>query len=177
MSLAGPLDEQHAELAATKAFEVELADGPEAALKTLGPPIDRIRMRATLGILLRTDRCREAADLVRDLTPDDKWVDLGALAFALSGETRQARKMVERADESPDPLVMRRTRLAVARGIVRAWQPPWVRQSGASPSTPLEPDCSAGRGEGMDHRVRGTTHDRRSAHRIRQALRLPPVVS
>ncbi len=78
MSLTDNLAEQHAQLAAIRASEVELVDGPDAALEVLGAPADPIRMRAVLGILVRADRDEEAADLIRGLTPEDRWIDLAA---------------------------------------------------------------------------------------------------
>lgn len=122
MSLTDNLNDRHAQLAALRASEVELVDGPDAALEALGPPADPIRMRAVLGILIRADRCHEAADLVRDLAPHEEWIDLAAHAHAVSGDLTRARSLVDRADEYPELRVMRRTRLAFAEGVVERWR-------------------------------------------------------
>lgn len=122
MSLTDRFDEQHAQLAAIKASEAELTEGPDAALAVLGPPTDPVRMRATLGILLRAERHQQAADLIRDQPPDEKWLELGALVLAFLGDCDRARKMIDRADECQDPRVMRRTRLGFAEGVIQQWQ-------------------------------------------------------
>jgi hypothetical protein len=122
MSLTDKFDEQHAQLAAIKASEAELTEGPDAALAVLGPPTDPVRMRATLGILLRAERHQQAADLIRDQSPDEKWIELAVLVFAFLGDVDRARKMVDRADEYREPLVMHRTRFAFAEGIIEQWQ-------------------------------------------------------
>ena len=122
MSLTDRFDKQQAQLAALQATESELIDGPDAALQVLGPPTDPIRVRATLGILLRDKRHQQAADLIHDRHPDEKWIDVAAYVFAFLGEIEHARKLVKRADDYPDPLVMRRTRVAFAEGVVDQWQ-------------------------------------------------------
>lgn len=123
MSLTERLDDQHAQLISLRASEVELIDGPDEALKVLGPPKDPIRMRATLGILLRAHRYDEALDVIHDVLPHDKWVDLAVYAYAVRGNFVNARSLVDRADESPELLVVRRTRLAFAEGVVD-----WLRE-------------------------------------------------
>lgn len=121
MSLTNRLDQQHAELAVIKASEVEFTDGPDAALQVLGPPADPIRMRAVLGILIRAGRHQQAADLISEQHPHEKWVDIGAFAFAFLGETDRARKTIDRADECSDPFVIRKTRFGFAGGIIERW--------------------------------------------------------
>jgi predicted Zn-dependent protease len=122
MSLTEKLHEQHARIAALKASEAELTQGPNAALAVIGPPTDPIRMRATLGILLRADRHQEAADILRDQPPDEKWIDLAALLYASLGQFDKARSMVGRADNSADPALMRLVHLAFAEGIIDYWR-------------------------------------------------------
>ncbi len=122
MSLTNECDKQRAQLAAVNAYEAELTDGPDQALRILGPPTDPIRMRATLGILLRAGRHKEAADLIRDKPPAAEWIDYAALVFARVRDHERAYKMIDRADECPTPGVMRRTRLAFAEGVTEDWQ-------------------------------------------------------
>lgn len=122
MSLTNSLDEQYAQLIALRASEVELLDGPDEALKILGAPTDPIRMRATLTILIRAERHENAFDVIHDVVPHDKWVDLAAYIYAARGDFTNARSFVVRADESPELLVMRRTRLAFAEGAIE-----WLR--------------------------------------------------
>ena len=88
MSLTDRFDKQQAQLAALQATESELIDGPDAALQVLGPPTDPIRVRATLGILLRDKRHQQAADLIHDRHPDEKWIDVAAYIFAFLGGNR-----------------------------------------------------------------------------------------
>lgn len=122
MSLTDKLDEQQARLAALKASETELTEGPDAALRVLGPLVDPIRMRAALGILLRANRHQAAADLIRDQRIDDKWIDLAALVFAFLGDIPRALSLVDRADNSPDLPVMRSARLGFAEGVIEQWR-------------------------------------------------------
>ena len=110
MSLIDNRDDQESQLVVSRAFEAELLHGPDAALKTLGPPTDPIRMRATLRILIRADRNRDAASLVSHIVPDPKWIDLATYANAVLGETSHARGLVDKADNDPDLVVVRRTR-------------------------------------------------------------------
>ncbi len=63
MSWTDDRREEQAQLAVLRASEIELLDGPDAALRDLSAPTDPIRMRATIGILLRADRHHDAADL------------------------------------------------------------------------------------------------------------------
>ncbi len=86
MSLTEKLHEQHARIAALKASEAELTQGPDAALAVLGPPADPIRMRTALGILLRAGRHQLAAVLLRDQRLDNKVLDMAALVHASLGE-------------------------------------------------------------------------------------------
>ena len=86
MSLTDRSDEQRSQLAAIAASEAELTDGPTAALAILGPPADPVRMRATLGILVRAKRHQDAADLIRNQPPNEKWIELGALVLAFLGD-------------------------------------------------------------------------------------------
>jgi|GEM_PF-5782893 len=122
MSLTDKIDEQDARLATIRASETEFIEGPDAALQILGPPTDPIRMHATLGILIRAERHQAAADIIRDQRPAEKWLDLAALVFAYLEDIERAKSYLERADDSPDPLVMRRTRLALAEGVFECWR-------------------------------------------------------
>lgn len=122
MSLTDQLTEQHARLAALKASEAELTDGPDAALKVLGSPTDPIRMRAALGILLRADRHQLAADLIGDQRVDDKWIDLASVTFSFLGDIARAQSLVDQADNSSDLSVMRSCRLGFAEGVIEKWR-------------------------------------------------------
>jgi predicted Zn-dependent protease len=115
------LHEQHARIAVLKASDAELSQDPNAALAVIGPPTDPIRMRATLGILIRAGRHQQAADILRDQRPDEKWIDFAALLWASLGQFDKARSMVERADNSSDPALMRVVHLAFAEGVIDYW--------------------------------------------------------
>lgn len=117
MSLNDSIDDQRAQLIALRASEVELVDGPDEALKVLGAPKDPIRMGATLGILLRAHRYKDATAVIDDAVPHDKWIDLAAYTYAVCGDFTKARLLVDRADGSPALLVTRRTRVAFAEGV------------------------------------------------------------
>ena len=122
MSLTDELSQQRASLATLKAAEIELTDGADAALKVLGTPTDAIRMRATLGILIRSGRHQVAADIIGDEPPDENWVDVGAFIFAFIGNTERAAQYVRRADDSSDSQKMRQTRLGFTEGVVERWR-------------------------------------------------------
>lgn len=122
MSLFDQIDEQRAKLFVLKAAEAELIDGPDAALEVLGPPTDAIRMKATLGILVRAYRYKIAADLIRDQRADERWIHLAVIAFASLEEFSRALALVGQADESVDLSVMRSSRLAFAEGVIEAWR-------------------------------------------------------
>jgi predicted Zn-dependent protease len=122
MSLTEKLHEQHARIAVLKASDAELTQGTDEALIVLGPPIDRIRMRATLGILLRAGRHQVAADLLRDQRLDENWLDLAALLYASLGQFARARSIVDHSDNFSDPSAMRLAHLAFAEGVIDYWR-------------------------------------------------------
>lgn len=122
MSLTEKLAEQHARIAVLKASEAELTQGPDAALALLGPPTDPIRMHATLGILIRAGRHQQAADILVDQRPDEKWIHFAAFLYAYLGQLDKARSMVDRADNSSDPAVMRLVHLGFAEGVIDFWR-------------------------------------------------------
>lgn len=110
--------DQQLRLDALRAFAVAETSGVEAALASLGPPVDGRRLRATLSLLLQNDRVKDAADLVRDREPDESWGDLAVCALSHNGEYDHALKLIDRADTWTDPAVMRRCRLGFAEGVM-----------------------------------------------------------
>jgi Tfp pilus assembly protein PilF len=122
MSYSDRVAEDDAMLVALKAAEVELEEGPEQALAVLGPPLDPIRLRAALGILIRANRDDAAAGLIRDIEPHEKWIEWAALVFARLGRCEEALNLVETAKRFRDPLLGRKTRVAFAEGLVGLWR-------------------------------------------------------
>ena len=51
-------------------------------VRTLGPPTDPIRFRVALAIRVRAGRYAEAAGLIRERVPDERWIDIAAGIFA-----------------------------------------------------------------------------------------------
>jgi tetratricopeptide (TPR) repeat protein len=112
---------QDAHLAAVKAAEAELTDGPDAALQALGAPTDPIRIKAALGILIRAHRNMEAADLIRNHPPDERWVDIAAFVFASLADIPGSQRYVDYADACPDRTVGQRARVGFAEGTINRW--------------------------------------------------------
>jgi len=129
MSLTDKVNEQNATIAVLKASEVELTEGPDAALKVLGLPTDPIRLRAMIALLLRADRAQVAADLLRDQRLDEKWIDLAAVLFASLGQFQQARSIVDHFDNPSNPAQMRLVHLGFAEGVIQYWRKQYPEQS------------------------------------------------
>ena len=108
----------HSELLVLRAGRDEILSGTDAALKTLGPPTDAVRMRGTLGILVRAKRINDAANVIRGKTPDAEWVYWAAHVYNYVGDESLANEAVRIGDNSADPLTMRRTRVFFGNGFI-----------------------------------------------------------
>ncbi|MFL5330043.1 MAG: tetratricopeptide repeat protein [Gemmataceae bacterium] len=102
--------------------EIEVTDGPDAALTALGALTDPNRIRSALGILLRAKRVAKAGELIREFSPDQKWIDLAIAVYAMEGETNKARELLSSLDHNVDSLFSRRARVAFAEGVRSFWQ-------------------------------------------------------
>ncbi len=109
------------DLAAIRASEIELTEGADAALKSLGPLSDPVRLSAALEILVHADRYEEAAQLIVDRPVDREWIVWATFALARVGDIQGATNLVARADDWRDRHVVRRTRLFFAEGVVQRW--------------------------------------------------------
>lgn len=121
MSLTEDYVREEAELAAIKATEIELTEGADAALESLGPLSDPVRVRAALAILVHAHRHEEAALLVRDKPLDREWIMWATFAFARGGDVQRAMNLVARAYDWRDRSIVRRTCLSFAEAIVDRW--------------------------------------------------------
>ena len=118
MSLTNTFDEQGSQLAVLKAEELELTEGPDAALQYLGPPSDPIRMNATLSILIRAERLGQAFAIVQNAVPNEKWLHLAVFVFANRGNEERASDLILQAELTSDLSLIRRCRVSFAEGVV-----------------------------------------------------------
>jgi len=114
-------DHDASRLLSIRATVAEVASGADAAIQTIGAPDDPIKIRATLGVLIRAGRFRQGVDLISDLTVDERWCDVAAFIFAALGKIDQSLSCVQRSNEFSIS-AMRGTHFGFAEGIVSLLQ-------------------------------------------------------
>lgn len=116
-----PLDEEpfeESKLRVIEAFEIEMLEGDEPALRFLGPPTDPVLLRAQLLILLRSSRYEDAKVLVEGRKPAKEWLELGAHVASYWGDLERTREFIRLAALELDSSILRRARVASAEGLV-----------------------------------------------------------
>ncbi|HEX8520932.1 MAG TPA: hypothetical protein VF669_01665 [Tepidisphaeraceae bacterium] len=112
-----PDNDLRSRLDAQDAYLKHATGGADEALKLLTGKSDAESVHRAIDILLEQQKAQEAADWVRDLAPDDAWVDRAIVAFVLNNETDQADRLLKWCDERLDQLVETRARVAYAQAL------------------------------------------------------------
>lgn len=90
--------EQIAEIEALRASLVSVQLGPDAALRQIADRIDPYAVRVRAALLLKSNRVAEAAGVIENLEPHERWCDVAVTIFALNGNAEKARQLVRWAE-------------------------------------------------------------------------------
>jgi tetratricopeptide (TPR) repeat protein len=91
---------------------------PDAALQRLAGRTDPLSIRRRLGILLDLKRFRDVVTELRVVEISERWVDLGACAFAAAGDTAEANRYLDWARAQKNPNLAHRTAAFFVDGMM-----------------------------------------------------------
>ena len=103
-------------LVSLDAYVISLEEGADAGLRLLKDRGEPDSIRRKLLILRDAGRIQEAADLIRDKVPNERWCDQAVFALANIGDTQKAQDIIEWT-ESLDPVIRQRCLLTYAEGL------------------------------------------------------------
>lgn len=111
-------DENKLRLSNFQAKLLSIDDHDEEALALLGNATDPQSVTTRLLILIDRGESEKGAEIIRDLSIDEKWCDHAAFVQAQMGKDKEAQAALAWAGENGDALLERRCRVAIARATL-----------------------------------------------------------